>query len=130
MQNLQKEYTGKGVVWLSIISSAKGKQGHLTSADAQKVFKDQGFASTALLLDEDGSTGKLYGAKTTPHMYIITPDGTLAYNGAIDDNDSSDSDDIPKSKNFVKIALDELMKNKKLASVTASNKPYGCSVKY
>ena len=128
MQGLQKEYAAKGVVWLSIVSSVEGKQGHLSSTEANEVYKEKGMNSTALILDTDASMAKAYSAKVTPHMYIINPEGVLVYNGAIDDNDSSDSADIKTSKNYVKIALDDLMSGRKVAN--ASTKPYGCGVKY
>lgn len=128
MQKLQQTYTSKGVVWLSVISSAKGKQGYLTAEESQKVSKENGSKATAVLLDVDGKMGKAYGAKTTPHMFIINPEGLVVYAGAIDDNDSASSDVIAKSKNYVSEALDNGMAGKAIA--TSSSRPYGCSVKY
>lgn len=128
MQKLQKTYTGKGVQWLSVISSAKGKQGHLTAAEAVKVAKEANSSATAVLLDESGVMGKAYDAKTTPHMFVINPEGNVVYAGGIDDNDSADSSVIAKSKNFVAAALDEGMAGKQVT--TTSARPYGCSVKY
>ena len=128
MQKLQKTYTGKGVQWLSVISSAKGKQGHLAAADALKVAKETNSSATAVLLDETGVMGKAYDAKTTPHMFVINPQGKVVYAGGIDDNDSANPDVIAKSKNFVATALDESLAGK--AVTTASARPYGCSVKY
>lgn len=128
MQKLQSEYTNKGVVWLSVISSAQGKQGYLDPAAATKHFRDQKAAPTAVLIDADGKMGKAYGAKTTPHMYVINPEGMLVYAGAIDDNDSADPAVIAKSKNYVRAALDEGMAGKAIS--TSSTRPYGCSVKY
>ncbi len=128
MQKLQKTYTGKGVTWLSVISSAKGKQGHLSPDEAVKVASANKSAANAILLDETGAMGQAYGAKTTPHMYIINPEGQVVYAGGIDDNDSSNPAVIPKSKNFVAMALDASLAGKPVA--TASSRPYGCSVKY
>lgn len=128
MQKLQETYTQKGVVWLTVISSAKGKQGYLEPKEALEVFKTHGSTPTAILLDASGSMGKAYDAKTTPHMFVIDPKGTLVYAGAIDDNDSSDPAVIPTSKNYLAAALDAAMKGEKVA--VASTKPYGCSVKY
>lgn len=128
MQKIQKTYTGKGVQWLSVISSAKGKQGNLSAADALKVAKETGSNATAVLLDESGVMGKAYDAKTTPHMFVINPQGKVVYAGGIDDNDSANSDVIAKSKNYVTTALDESLAGKPVS--TASARPYGCSVKY
>ncbi len=128
MQKLQKYYVGKGVTWLTVISSAKGKQGHLTPAAATKLASETKMAANAVLIDESGAMGRAYGAKTTPHMYIIDPNGTIAYAGGIDDNDSADPAVIPASKNFVSSALDSALAGKAIA--VASSKPYGCSVKY
>lgn len=128
MQTLQETATQDGIVWLSISSSAEGKQGYLTAADAQKLVVEKGTKSSATLLDHDGKVGKLYGARTTPHLFIIDAQGTLRYMGAIDDKASTDADDIANSKNYVKQALDELRAGKKVTeSVTES---YGCSIKY
>lgn len=128
MQATQKKYTGKGVVWLQIISSAPGKQGYLSAAQANEVNKAQGTAATATLLDPDGKVGKLYGAQTTPHMYVIAPDGKLIYQGAIDDKQSTNPADIATSKNYVAAALDEAMAGKAVSQPVT--KSYGCSVKY
>jgi peroxiredoxin len=128
MQNLQKAYTGKGVVWLTINSSAPGKQGHFSPETWNELTKTKGASPTAVLLDTDGKVGKMYGAQTTPHMYVIDPKGTLVYQGAIDSTPSADSDDIPKSKNYTQAALDESMAGKNVS--TPSTKSYGCSVKY
>lgn len=128
MQGLQKEYTGKGVIWLSINSSAKGKQGNFSAEEWKKKLGENGSAATATLLDENGKVGKLYGAQTTPHMYIIDPKGSLIYQGAIDDKPSSDAGDIAASKNYVKAALDEALAGNAVS--IPSSKAYGCSVKY
>jgi peroxiredoxin len=128
MQKLQDEFTGKGVVWLTIDSSAAGKEGHLTAEQAEKQITEWKMKSTALVLDPDGKAGQAYGAKNTPHMFIINPDGKLIYAGAIDSKPSPKPEDIASSTNYVKAALDESMGGKPVT--TASTKPYGCSVKY
>lgn len=128
MQKLQKTYGAKGVVWLSINSSAAGKEGHLTAASAEQAVRERGAAASALLLDPAGQVGRLYGAKTTPHMFVIDAQGTLAYAGAIDDTASTDQADVPKAHNYVAAALDAVLAGKPVA--TASSQPYGCSVKY
>lgn len=128
MQRLQKEWTGKGVVWFTVISSAPGKQGYVTAAQENDYAKRMNAAPTAVLMDPQGALGHLYGAKTTPHMYIIDPNGNLIYNGAIDDHPTADQSDIGGSKNYVSAALEEALSGK--AVTTASTTPYGCSVKY
>lgn len=128
MQKLQKEYTGKGVVWLSICSSASGKQGNFTPEQIKERETKLGASPTAYLIDDKGVVGKMYDAKTTPGMYIINPEGALIYAGAIDNIPSTNADDIPKAKNYVRAALDEAMAGKPVA--TSSTKSYGCSVKY
>lgn len=128
MQKLQKAYTGKGVAWLTVISSAPGSQGYLTGKEAMENSKKVASAATDVLIDDSGAMGKAYEAKTTPHMFVIDPKGKLVYAGAIDDNDSSDPKVIEKSANYVTAALDAGMAGKAIA--TKSSKPYGCSVKY
>lgn len=128
MQKLQKTYAAKGVIWFSIISSAPGKQGYQTPEEATETVKQKNAAPKAVLLDPEGTVGKLYGAKTTPHMFIIDSDGILVYNGGIDDIRSTNIDDIAKAKNYVQIALDELLAGKEVTVKTSQ--PYGCSVKY
>lgn len=128
MQRLQKEFTDKGVVWLSINSSAPGKQGNFPADKVNALMKEKNAAPTAYLFDTDGTVGKTYGAKTTPHMYIINPKGELIYMGAIDDKPSTDKADIAGARNHVRAALEEAMAGKAV-SVSASQ-PYGCSVKY
>ncbi|HCU26088.1 MAG TPA: thioredoxin family protein [Deltaproteobacteria bacterium] len=128
MQNLQKTYTAKGVKWLTVLSSAPGKQGYLEAAQALENAKQVGSAATAVLLDPSGAMGQAYGAKTTPHMYVIDPKGKLVYAGAIDDNNSANPAVIPTSKNYVAAALDEALAGK--AVMVSSSQPYGCSVKY
>ncbi len=128
MQNTQAAATADGAVWLSVISSKPGSQGHATAAQADKLTADRGAKPTHVLLDPDGSMGRAYGAKTTPHMYIITPDGKIAYNGAIDSIQSAKVDDIPKATNYVTAALANLKAGK--APDPALTVPYGCDVKY
>ena len=128
MQELQATYTEKGVIWLTIVSSAPGKQGHVSPEQANAIIKERGASQTAMLLDPDGRLGQLYGAKTTPHMFVIGPDGTLLYAGAIDDRPSTEQGDIPGATNYVRQALDEAMAGRSVSvPVTRS---YGCSVKY
>lgn len=128
MQKLQKEWTGKGVVWLTVLSSAPGKQGHVSPQEENDYIKKENASPTAALMDEKGAVGKLYGAKTTPHMYIIDPQGKLVYVGAIDDKSTTDKSDVATAKNYVTAALTEATSGKPVT--TASTQPYGCSVKY
>ena len=128
MQKLQEEFTGKGVVWLSIDSSAPGKEGHLTAEQAEKKIAEWKTKQTALVLDPDGKAGQTYGAKNTPHMFVINPEGKVIYEGAIDSKASANAADIANSTNYVKVALEESMGGKPVT--TANTKPYGCSVKY
>jgi peroxiredoxin len=128
MQALQKAATKDGVVWLTVNSGAPGKQGHVDGAGANAVVKAKGAAPTAYLLDPQGSAGRAYAAKTTPHMYVIDPAGKLVYMGGIDDTPTADPADIKTAKNYVTAALADL-KAKRPVQV-ASSKPYGCSVKY
>ena len=128
MQRLQKEWTAKGVIWLTVISSAPGTQGFVTPSQENDYVKQVGAVPTAVLMDPGGSLGHLYGAKTTPHMYIVDPSGTLIYNGAIDDHPTSDQSDIKSSKNYVSTALGEAMAGKPVTD--SATRPYGCSVKY
>lgn len=128
MQQQQRAATGQGVVWLSIISSAPGKQGHVTPARADALTEQRDAAPSAVILDENGDIGRLYGARTTPHMYIVSADGRLAYMGGIDSIASSSPADIDKATQYVPAALAAVMAGKPVAqSVT---RPYGCSVKY
>lgn len=128
MQALQKKYTDKGIVWLSVVSSAPGKQGHVDAKGAQKEKAENKSNATDILLDPTGKVGKLYGAKTTPHMYIIDTKGVLVYQGAIDDKPDTDKNSIPSAKNYVTNAIDELMNGKKITAHTT--RAYGCAVKY
>jgi len=128
MQKTQEAATKEGVVWISVISSKPGSQGFADAARANKLTADRGAHPTMVLLDPDGSMGRAYGAKTTPHMYIITPEGKLAYNGAIDSIQSNRVEDIPKATNYVLAALDAVKAGK--TPDPALTVPYGCSVKY
>jgi Peroxiredoxin len=128
MQKLQQEYTGKGVVWLTIDSNAPGAEGNLAPEQAEKVTSAWKTHQTALLLDPEGKAGRAYGAKNTPNMVVINPEGKIAYEGAIDSKATPNPADIPNSTNYVKIALDESLEGKPVT--TSATKPYGCSVKY
>ena len=128
MQNLQKEFTDKGVVWLTIDSNAPGTEGNLTPEEAQKIATSWKTHETALLLDPEGNAGRAYGAKNTPNMVVINPDGKVIYHGAIDSKATPNPSDIPSSTNYVKAALDQSLSGKSVA--TPETKPYGCSVKY
>ena len=128
MQDLQKRYTEDGVVWLSVISSAKGKQGYVSGEQANALTTSRGAAPSAVLFDPSGEVGRAYGAKTTPHMYIIDEQGVLKYNGAIDSISSANPADIEKADNYVDLAMAALVKGEEVA--TPLTRPYGCSVKY
>lgn len=128
MQALQREWTGKGVIWLTIISSAPGEQGYVTAADENQQIAKVHASPTAVILDAKGIIGHEYSAKTTPHMFIIDPSGKLIYQGAIDDHPTTDASDVQGSKNYVSEALSEAMAGKTVA--VSSTRPYGCSVKY
>jgi peroxiredoxin len=128
MQTLQKNAAADDVVWISVISSAEGEQGFADAALANELTASRGAAPAHVVLDAEGTIGKLYGAKTTPHMFIITPDGNLAYDGAIDSKSSAKVADIDTATNYVTAALADLEAGKLVA--TPVTKPYGCSVKY
>ncbi|MBX3721658.1 MAG: thioredoxin family protein [Turneriella sp.] len=128
MQDLQRKYTAKGIVWLSVNSSAPGKEGNYSIAEWKQKSAERKVAANAILLDPSGKTGKAYGAKTTPHMYIIDGAGVLQYQGAIDSTRSTDAADIKTSQNYVSSALDELAAGKPVS--VKETKAYGCSVKY
>jgi len=128
MQRFQSKVVGDGGVWLTINSSAPGKQGHISADKAKEVSAEQKLQSTALLLDSEGKVGKTYGARTTPHMFVIDAKGTLVYDGAIDSEASTDSDDIAGATNYVLAAIDTLKSGGAVSP--ASTEPYGCSVKY
>jgi peroxiredoxin len=128
MQALQKEFTAKGVVWLSIDSSAPGQEGNYPADKLNEIASSQGVSRTALLLDPDGKVGHAYGAKTTPDMYIINPEGKLVYEGAIDSKPTTAVADLKTATNYVKVALDSSMTGKSVSQTVT--RPYGCSVKY
>ena len=128
MQRLQKQWTQKGVVWLTVISSSPGAQGYVTPAEENNYLKKMNTVPTAALLDPQGTLGHLYGAKTTPHMFIIDPHGILVYNGAIDDRPTTEQADIAGAKNYVSEALQAAMAGRQPPNPTT--RPYGCSVKY
>lgn len=128
MQAWQAEYSSKGVVWIMINSSAAGKQGHFSPEELDARLATEGFAGTAVLRDPDGKVGRLYGAQTTPHIYVIDAKGKLVYQGAIDDKPTASSADIPLARNYAVMALDEVLAGKEVSF--PSTKSYGCTVKY
>jgi peroxiredoxin len=128
MQKLQQEYTSKGVVWLTIDSNAPGTEGNMTPEQAQKIMNSWKTHQTALLLDPESKVARSYGAKNTPDMIVINPEGKIVYEGAIDNKATPNPNDIPSSTNYVKAALDESLGGKPVSNPTT--KPYGCSVKY
>lgn len=128
MQALQKEFAAQGVVWLAINSSAPGNQGHYSAKEMNDLTRAKGGAAAAVLLDPSGKVGRLYGAQTTPHMFIIDPQGNLIYQGAIDDKPGVDPSELKGAKNYVRAALQEALAGRPVE--VSSTKPYGCSVKY
>ena len=128
MQRLQKEWTDKGVTWFTVISSSSGSQGYVTADQENEYLQKMHAVPTAALLDPKGEIGHLYGAKTTPHMFVINPQGQIIYNGAIDDKATTDPSDVNGANNYVSDALQEAMSGKAVA--VATTRPYGCSVKY
>lgn len=128
MQKLQKEATKDGVVWLSVISSAPGLQGHVAPDKANELTESRDAAPTAVLLDEKGDIGKMYNARTTPHMFVINADGNLVYKGAIDDQPSANPDSLKGAQNYLTGALQAVAAGK--PADPDSTRPYGCSVKY
>lgn len=128
MQALQKEAAGKGVVWLAINSTETGHGDYLAPAQLARWMGEQKASPSATLMDEDGKVGKAYGARVTPHMYIIDPQGKLIYAGGIDSIATSRADDIARATNFVRLSLDEALAGKALSQ--PSTRPYGCSIKY
>src|SRR5436305_8401239 len=128
MQKLQAEFTGKGIVWLTVDSNAPGLEGYLTAEQANTKMAEWKTKQTALVLDPDGKAGRSYGAKNTPHMFVINPEGKIVYEGAIDSKPTPNPSDIASSTNYVKAALDESLAGKTVT--TPSSRPYGCSVKY
>ena len=125
---LQQSAAADGVVWLLINSGYPGSQGDYETAKMEQWLKEKNAAPTAYFRDQDAKVGKLYGAKTTPHFFIIDRDGQLVYNGAIDSIRSADPSDIKNAENYVASALEALKKNVPVA--TPSTQPYGCAVKY
>ena len=128
MQKLQQEWTGKGVVWLTVISSAPGLQGHVTPEQSRAYMAGKKGAQTAVLLDPTNEIAYAYNAKVSPQMVIIDPKGTLIYDGAIDDKPTANRADIEGAENYVVKALEEAMAGKAVSNPT--NRPYGCTVKY
>ncbi len=128
MQALQKAYTARNVAWLTVLSSAPGKQGHVDGAGADRLSSERGAAPTAVLLDASGALGKRYDAKTTPHLFVIDGNGVLAYAGAIDSIPSADAEDVAKATPYLQQALDAVLAGKPVAQ--PATPPYGCSIKY
>jgi peroxiredoxin len=128
MQTQQREAAAKGVIWLTVASSAPGEQGFVTAAQANELTKTRNAAPTAFLLDPQSRIARAYGATVTPHMYIIDASGMLVYKGGIDSIPSSSVSDVPKAKQYVRVALDEVLAGKPVSE--ASTRPYGCSLKY
>jgi peroxiredoxin len=125
---LQKEATASGVVWLQVISSAPGTQGHTDGPGALRLNQQRGAAPTSVVLDPKGELGRRYGATVTPHLFIINAQGTLVYKGGIDSIPSSRADDIPKAEPYVRLALADIAAGRPVAQ--AVTRPYGCTVKY
>jgi AhpC/TSA family len=128
MESLQRTWTAKGVIWLSVISSAPGSQGYVTPADENAYLKTMHAAPTAALLDPTSTIARLYEAKTTPHIFVIDPTGKLIYQGAIDDKPTTDQADLKGARNYLSETLTEAMSGQPIQ--VASTRPYGCSVKY
>jgi peroxiredoxin len=128
MQTLQREATGQGVVWLTVISSAPGEQGHVSAAQANELTMSRKAAPTAVLLDTKGTAGRLYGATNTPHMYVIDGQGVLVYAGAIDDRPTSRQSDVKGAQNYVREALQAVASGRPVK--TPVTRAYGCTVKY
>lgn len=128
MERLQREWTAKGVVWLTVISSAPGKQGYATAAVENAYLKKMHASPTAVIFDPSGTIGRMYDAKTTPDMFVIDPQGKLIYEGAIDDRPTPDPASLQGATNYVSEALQEAMKGEPVK--TPVTRPYGCSVKY
>lgn len=128
MPKFQQQVLDKGGVWLTISSSAKDKPGHIDPSEAAGVFQELQMRGTELLLDSDGVVGTRYGARTTPHMFVIDPKGIVAYSGAIDSNPSTRASDIEAATNYVISAVEALANNK--TPSPATTEPYGCSIKY
>ncbi len=127
-QAMQKEYTKRGVIWLSVVSSGPGRQGYMSAEKADDVARDKGAAPTAIIRDTTGVLGRLYGARNTPQYAIVDPEGALRYAGAIDDRRTSSAEDIAGATNYVRAALDSGLAGGPIA--VAQTQPYGCEVKY
>lgn len=128
LQALQKEFTGKGVIWLAINSTRDDSPDYLSPAQLARWMADKGAATSATLMDEDGKVGQAYSARVTPHMYIVNAQGALVYAGAIDSIPSAREADIAKATNYVRQGLTELLAGQPLS--TPTSQPYGCSIKY
>jgi peroxiredoxin len=128
MQALQTAATADGVTWITIISAAPGEQGYVTAAEANQLTASRGAKPTDVILDPEGVIGRAYGAKTTPHMYVIDPTGVLVYDGAIDDQPRSAGANPAQARNYVKEALAAVKEGK--APAVSATQPYGCSIKY
>ena len=128
MQTLQREATSNGVVWLQVISSAPGEQGHITGAQAKQLTASRNASPSSVLLDPSGTVGRLYGAKTTPHMFVINPQGRLVYAGGVDDVPTNKVEDLQRAKPLVRLALADVKAGRPVAIPSA--RPYGCAVKY
>lgn len=128
MQALQREAAAAGYVWLTVISSAPGKQGHVSAEEADALTRERGAAPAAVLLDTQGAMGRAYGAQTTPHMYVIDGSGTLVYMGGIDDRPTSDPADLEGATSYIRLAMADLAAGRALANPVT--RPYGCSIKY
>ena len=128
MQGLQREYTAKGVVWISVVSSAPGKQGYVSAADADRLTTEKKASPSFVVRDTAGVLGRTYGARNTPHLFAIDPEGVLRYAGAIDDKPTSKAKDVTGAKNYLKAALDAGLGGQTIA--VATTQPYGCDVKY
>ena len=128
MQSLQAAYISRGVVWLSICSSAPGKQGYIEGRDLTGRIAKEKSAATAYLIDKDGAVGKSYGARSTPTMFVINPEGVVIYAGGIDDIASTNVMDLSRARNFVRECLDLVLAGKEVRAKTS--RAYGCSVKY
>jgi peroxiredoxin len=128
MQRLQKQAAADGIVWLTVISSAPGEQGYVDGDEAKQIAAEAGAAPAEILLDPEGTMGRAYGAKTTPHMYVIDREGHLVYMGGIDDRPTTKPGDVQGAENYVAAALADLAAGRPVR--TASSRPYGCSIKY
>lgn len=128
MQSAQKQATDNDTVWLTIVSSAEGKQGYTTGEEAAAIISETGASATTRILDPSGEIGKMYDAKTTPHMFVINAEGNVVYAGAIDDNSSPRVETVEGANNYVLAALDNLAAGEEIDP--AQTAPYGCSIKY